>query len=97
MWTEEDDKKELLSGGKVSLPSFAEHEHGLVLRVLHQELLVNVIDGLPVPNFFVYPKPWYRDGAMMAMVFEQTNNLHLIKSWVTGLREPFDKNNGGES
>ena len=38
-----------------------------MLRVLHQELLFNIIGGKPVPNLFVYPKPWYRDGAMVAM------------------------------
>lgn len=97
VWVEEGGKKNPLSTGRVSLPDFADHRQGLVLRVLHQELLVNVVDGRPVPNLFVYPKPWYRDGAMMAMVFEKTNNLHLIKKWVANLREPFDKNNGGET
>ncbi len=31
--------------------------------MLHQELLVNITPAGPVPNFFVYQKPWYRDGA----------------------------------
>jgi hypothetical protein len=64
--------------------------------VLHQEILVNLVDGRPVPNFLVYPRPWYRDGAMMAMVLERTGNLALIKNWIVGLREPFDRNNAGE-
>ena len=34
---------------------------------------------------------------MMAMAFKETDNLHLIKSWITDLREPFDRNNGGEA
>ena len=97
VWVEEGGRKDALSTSRVSLPTFAGHRQGLVLRVLHQELLVNVVDGRPVPNLFVYPKPWYRDGAMMAMAFEKTNNLHLIKKWVTDLGEPFDKNNGGEA
>jgi hypothetical protein len=97
VWIEENGEKSPLSKSKVSLPGFADHKHRLVLRVLHQELLVNVVDGGPVPNFFVYPKPWYRDGAMIAMVFEKTRNLHLIKDWVMNLRDPFDKNNGGET
>ena len=49
----------------------------------------------PVPNFFVYPKPWYRDGAMMALAFRETGNLGVIRDWILGLREPFDRNNGG--
>jgi hypothetical protein len=68
-----------------------------VLRVLHQEILVNILDGLPLPNFFVYPKPWYRDAAMMAMVLRHTGNLPLIREWILSLREPYDHNNAGES
>jgi hypothetical protein len=93
----ENGRKTVLSTSHVTLPSFAGHRHAAVLRVLHQELLVNVVDGKPVPNFLVYPKPWYRDGAMMAMAFEKTGNLALIRNWVLGLREPFDRNNGGET
>jgi len=64
---------------------------------LHQELLVNVIAGKPVPNFFVYSKPWYRDGAMTAMCFKAIGNLDLIREWVLGLTEPCDRNNAGET
>jgi hypothetical protein len=97
VWVEADGKKEPLSKGPVKLPDFKGRKHRLVLRVLHQELLVNVLNGKPLPNFFVYDKPWYRDGAMMAMAFEKTNNLPVVKEWILGLREPFDKNNNGES
>ena len=31
----------------------------------------------------------------MAMVLEQTDNLHLIERWIKNLREPFDRNNAG--
>lgn len=97
VWMESEGHKVPLSRGPVRLPDFTGKRHRLVLRVLHQEMLVNVLDGRPVPNFFVYPKPWYRDAAMMAMAFEKTGNLPLIKDWILSLREPFDKNNGGES
>jgi len=96
VWLEEGGKRTALTKGHVALPTFAGHRHAAVLRVLHQELLVNVIDGKPLPNFLVYNKPWYRDGAMMAMAFKETGNLDLIKAWVLGLREPYDRNNGGE-
>jgi hypothetical protein len=33
----------------------------------------------------------------MAMAFKETGNLGLIRDWVLGLREPFDRNNGGET
>jgi hypothetical protein len=97
IWIEEDGRRTALCESKVSLPQFAGWKHRLVLRVLHQEILVNVVDGRPVPNFFVYPKPWYRDGAMMAMALAKTGNLGLIKNWIRDLRDPFDRNNGGET
>ncbi len=97
VWVEVDGKREAISEGDVKLPDFKGRKHQLVLRVLHQELLVNVVDGKPVPNFFVYSKPWYRDGAMMAMAFQSTGNLHVIKKWILGLREPYDRNNSGET
>jgi hypothetical protein len=96
-WLEEDGKRTALTRGHVSLPNFAGHPDAAILRVLHQELLINVIDGKPVPNFLVYSKPWYRDGAMMAMALRRTGNLALIRDWVLGLREPYDRNNGGET
>lgn len=97
LWIEEQGQRELLAAGRVSLPTFAERRYGPVLRVLHQELLVNVIDGRPVPNFFVYARPWYRDGAMMAMALAKTQNVHLVRDWINGLEAVFDTNNGGES
>jgi len=60
-------------------------------------LLVNVTPAGPVPNFFVYPRPWYRDGAMMAMAFERTGNLAVLRDWILGLREPYDRDNAGET
>ncbi len=97
VWIESDGKREALSKGKVKLPDFKGRKYRLVLRVLHQELLVNVVDGKPVPNFFVYSKPWYRDGAMMAMAFRKTGNLHVVKDWILSLRQPYDRNNRGQT
>ncbi|MBO0931920.1 hypothetical protein [Fibrella aquatilis] len=77
------------------LPHFNQHRYGPVLRVLHHEILINVNQGLPVPNFFVYKKPWLRDAALMGMVMQQTGNLRLIKDWIMALRDPFDRNNHG--
>ena len=84
----------------VNLPRFADHAFGPVLRVLHQEILINIVTGAdgigrPVPNFLVYRKPWYRDATMMAMVLRETDNLHLIRDWIMALRDPFDRNNHG--
>ena len=79
----------------VRLPGFKGHPYGPVLRVLHHEVLINVLDGKPLPNFLVYNKPWYRDATLMGMVLKQTGNLPLIRDWVMAIRDPFDRNNHG--
>lgn len=81
----------------VKLPHFENHKYSRVLRVLHHELLINVTEAGPVPNLFVYKKPWYRDAAMMAMAFQKTGNLRSIRDWIMHLNEPFDRNNNGET
>lgn len=34
---------------------------------------------------------------MVALALKETGNLGLLKPWILGLREPFDKNNQGET
>ena len=91
------------SGGKqnilknndiINLPVFEDHRYNQILKVLHQEILVNILDSKPLPNYFVYRKPWRRDAAMMAMCLEVTNNLHLIENWVLSITDAYDMNNG---
>ena len=84
-----------LTSSKINLPTFEGHKYQKHLRILHHEILINVIDGKPVPNYFVYKKPWYRDGAMMGMVLKATKNLHLIKDWILSLTDMYDRNNAG--
>ncbi len=99
VWIEEGGQRTALASTKhaLKLPTFAGKKFPAVLRVLHQEMLVNVTPAGPVPNFFVYQKPWYRDGAMMALAFKETGNLDTIREWIANLREPFDRNNAGET
>lgn len=99
VWIEEAGGRVSLPGTElpVKLPWFEGYRYPQVLRVLHQELLVNVLTNGPVPNLFVYRKPWYRDGAMMAMAFRETGNLAVIRSWILSLRQPYDRNNAGET
>ena len=85
-----------LSSSKICLPKFEEYRYPSHLKILLHEVLINIIDGKPVPNYFVYQKPWYRDSAMMGMVLKATNNLHLIKDWVLSIDEMYDKNNAGQ-
>lgn len=96
--TDENNKKlvmTLCESEYINLPDFEEYEYSAQLRILHQEILVSFNGILPVPNVFTYKKPWYRDGAMMALVLEKTKNLHLIRPWVLSVTELYDKNNKG--
>ncbi|HTL18141.1 MAG TPA: hypothetical protein VL793_12965 [Patescibacteria group bacterium] len=95
VWIEENGRRTLLHGTdtKVVLPSFSEFKYDQVLRVLHQEILINILNGKPLPNFLVYSTPWRRDAAMMAMCLRKTDNLELIRNWVLSLEDPYDHNN----
>lgn len=90
-----DGEKTVLSESRINLPDFSEYEHPEILRTLHHEILVNITPSGPVPNLFVYRKPWYRDSAMMYMCLEKTGNLHLVKDWITSIDEMYDRNNSG--
>jgi hypothetical protein len=97
VWIEEHgDRTRLTSGDPVCLPRFEGHPYAPWLRSLHTEMLVNLMPVGPVPNLWVYPRPWYRDAAMVLMCLRLTNNLHLVESWVRGLSKVFDRNNAGE-
>jgi len=95
VWAEDNERKEAFDTTPLRLPRFENHPRSSLMRRLLHELLINVVQGRPVPNLFVYPKPWYRDAAMMALCFERTGHLDLIREWILNLREPFDRNNRG--
>lgn len=97
VWLLENKKKKQLSLSKTNLPDHHKNKYPQVLKVLHHETLINIVDGVPVPNLYVYKTGWYRDGAIMAMVLQKTKNVHLIKNWILNLKSPYDKNNGGNS
>ncbi len=91
-----DEARTLAESATINLPSFQSHPWGEYLRALHYEILLNIVGSEPVPNFLVYPRAWYRDAAMMAMVLKETGNERLIEEWVLNLGDPFDRNNGNE-
>lgn len=95
IWLTRNGQRECLADNPVSLPSFDEHRYRDRLRVLHNEILTNIHDGRPLPNLFVYRKPWFRDAAMMAMVLEITGNVGSLRDWILNIRDPFDRNNAG--
>jgi len=92
-------KETLIDGTStpIKLPSFEKHRYGEVLKVLNHEILINIVDSKPLPNYLVYKKPWRRDGAMMAMCLIKTGNVDQIKDWVLSLTDPYDRNNAGET
>jgi len=97
VYLKEDEHIEPLTlGERVNLPRFDGHPYSAWLRALHAEMLVNITSFGPVPNLWVYPRPWYRDAAMVLMCLAQTGNLHLVEDWVMGLHKVFDCNNGFE-
>jgi hypothetical protein len=89
------DRQALTRGGKVHLPAFTGHPQAALLRALHAELLINVMPWGPVPNLWTYPRPWYRDAAVVALCLEETNNLDQLTPWIEGLFCPYDFNNHG--
>ena len=94
VFIETNGKTEALSEGQpLVLSAFEGHPSSEVLRVLNHEILINIDNGLPLSNFFVYRKPWRRDAAMMAMCLEISGNIDLIKDWVLALDEVYDFNN----
>lgn len=85
----------LTSSEKINLPDFEEYKYPAQLRILHGEILTSFLNDDPVPNIYVYKKPWYRDGAMMALCLEKTGNLHLMKNWALSITDIYDRNNKG--
>lgn len=93
VWLERGGERQALSRSRISLPDFKGRRLPELLKVLHQEVLINILDGAPVPNLMAYPKPWYRDAAMAAMVLKETDNVGLIRDWVLKLSQPYDRMN----
>lgn len=95
VWLDKGGERRGLSTAPVFLPRFDGHPQADVLRALYQEVLVNIMPAGPLPNFFVYHTPWYRDAATMLLCLQQTGNLSLVQPWLASLTDPFDRNNAG--
>ncbi len=93
VWIEEHGDRRCITRSPVRLPTFAGHPRADLLRALHAELLIHVLPWGPVPNIWVYPRPWYRDSAMMAMALAKTGNAGLLDEWIAGIYKRYDFNN----
>ena len=77
----------------IDLESFKGQKYKNIKKVLYNEILFNIKDSIPYPNIFVYDSVWYRDGAMVAMALEQTNNVDLIERWISSIDKIYDLQN----
>lgn len=96
IWIEEHGQAAAVSHGPISLPAFEGHRYAALLQRLLIEVLLNVVDGVPLPNLLVYRRPWYRDAAMVCMVLQRTGQLELVRDWIMGLDELYDRNHRGD-
>ena len=75
---------------KINLPEFKQYNYSQILKVLNQEVLFNIDEDRPIPNVLSYKYPWYRDSMMATMVLEKTNNIDIIKPWVSSIDSIYD-------
>jgi len=80
---------------KINIPTFDNYEHKYQLRVLFNEVMINITEDGPKPNFIAYSNVWYRDAAIMAMVLEKTNNINQIENWIMHINKMYDNQNDG--
>ncbi len=62
----------------VRLPRFESRPAGPVMRVLLQEVLMNIMEGKPLTSFFVYDQPIAQDTAAIRAVLQATGNTSLV-------------------
>ena len=95
IWMEECNRRDSLHtiSCNVKLPSFEDKRYGKILKVLHQEILFNIMDSRLYPNIFVYKKPFLRDAFMGGMCLELTGNIGLLKPWINSIDSVYDMQN----
>lgn len=81
---------------KINIPSFEGYNHKKQLKILLNEVMVNITKEGPKPNFIAYDGVWYRDSAIVAMVLEKTDNLQQIEKWIESIDSIYDMQNGIE-
>ena len=79
----------------INLYEFSGEQYPNLKKVLYHEILINIVDSKPLPNFLVYDNPWYRDAFYVGMVLKNTNNIELIEDWILSVTDIYDCNNSG--
>lgn len=83
------------SKNKINLPNFEESKVGRILKVLHQEILVNINQEKPRTTLMAKTNEsgLYREGMMAAMVLEETKNTWLFENWMKQIGSIYDCRN----
>ncbi len=79
---------------KINIPTFENYKHKYQLRMLFNEIMINITKDGPKPNFIAYENSWYRDAAIVSMVLEKTDNISQIENWILNLDKVYDMQNG---
>ena len=79
---------------KINIPTFENYKHKYQLRMLFNEIMINITKDGPKPNFIAYESSWYRDAAIVSMVLEKTDNISQIENWILNLDKVYDMQNG---
>ena len=78
----------------INIPTYGGLTYSNYLKILFYEVMVNVLPNGFTPNYLTYGNFWYRDGAIVSMVLEKTNNLSQLKLSV-GVDNVYDGARGG--
>lgn len=79
---------------KINIPDFSGSEYKRELKILFNEIAVNITKDGVSPNFMAYEGSWYRDAAMMAMALDRTGNAGMMSDWISSITEIYDMQNG---
>lgn len=78
----------------INIPNFTGYEHEEQLKILFNEVMINITEDGPKPNFIAYDGVWYRDACIVAKVLQETNNLEQIYTWINSIDKIYDEQNG---
>lgn len=79
---------------KINIPTFENYNHKKQLKILFNEVMINITKEGPKLNFIAYKNVWYRDSAIIAMVLSKTENIAQIEEWISKINTIYDMQNG---
>jgi hypothetical protein len=85
----------------ISIPDFKEYRYPLMMKILYQEIMYSIIDGVPYARLFDYFHDekgqaggivWYRDIAYVGLFLQAVNRTDLITDFVRNIDRMYDAN-----